>query len=84
MTSRAAIVDAALDNALPLAEPELIHESMRYSLLADKSKRVRPALCLAASELVGGNGLASLLVIGHWQYHCVSCRIQCQDHSIRQ
>lgn len=55
MVARAAMVDEALDQALPMAEPELIHESMRYSLLAEKSKRVRPALCLAAAELVGGS-----------------------------
>jgi geranylgeranyl diphosphate synthase type II len=34
--------------------PELVNESMRYSLLAG-GKRVRPALCLAAAELVGGS-----------------------------
>lgn len=53
MKSRAALVDKALDASIPIAKPELIHESMRYSLLAD-GKRVRPALCLAAAELVGG------------------------------
>ncbi|GMH41339.1 hypothetical protein BSKO_09249 [Bryopsis sp. KO-2023] len=54
MVSRAALVDKALDQSLPMAKPELIHESMRYSLLAG-GKRVRPALCLAACELVGGS-----------------------------
>lgn len=34
--------------------PETLTESMRYSLLAG-GKRVRPALCLAACELVGGS-----------------------------
>merc|ERR1719329_1064750 len=33
--------------------PERLSESMRYSLLAG-GKRIRPALCLAACELVGG------------------------------
>lgn len=54
MVARGALVDEALDNAIPMAKPELIHESMRYSLLAG-GKRVRPALCLAACELVGGS-----------------------------
>lgn len=53
MQQRAALVDAALDLAVPLQYPEKINEAMRYSLLAG-GKRVRPALCLAACELVGG------------------------------
>lgn len=53
MLSKAAIVNEALDVAVPLAYPPLIHEAMRYSLLAG-GKRVRPALCIAACELVGG------------------------------
>nr|AAV74395.1 geranylgeranyl diphosphate synthase [Adonis aestivalis var. palaestina] len=47
-------VNQALDNAILIREPEKIHEAMRYSLLAG-GKRVRPILCIAASELVGGN-----------------------------
>ncbi|MEM1368677.1 MAG: geranylgeranyl diphosphate synthase CrtE [Cyanobacteria bacterium P01_H01_bin.15] len=46
-------VEAALDRALPLAEPQKIYESMRYSLLAG-GKRLRPILCLASCELMGG------------------------------
>ncbi|CAN6448025.1 unnamed protein product [Victoria cruziana] len=46
-------VNEALDKAVPLRDPEIIHESMRYSLLAP-GKRVRPMLCIAACELVGG------------------------------
>jgi geranylgeranyl diphosphate synthase, type II len=46
-------VEAALDCALPLIYPEKIYESMRYSLLAG-GKRLRPILCLATCELVGG------------------------------
>lgn len=53
MAERAQIIDAALDKSVPLQYPEVINESMRYSLLAG-GKRVRPALCLAACELVGG------------------------------
>lgn len=54
MTSTAKQVNAALDKAVPAKYPETLNDSMRYSLLAG-GKRVRPALCLAACELVGGN-----------------------------
>ena len=54
MGERAALIDAALDASIPMQYPEVIHESMRYSLLAG-GKRVRPALCLASCELVGGS-----------------------------
>jgi geranylgeranyl diphosphate synthase type II len=54
MGQRAKMIDAALDQSVPMQYPEVIHESMRYSLLAG-GKRVRPALCLAACELVGGS-----------------------------
>ncbi|KAL8123849.1 geranylgeranyl pyrophosphate synthase, chloroplastic [Apium graveolens] len=47
-------VNTALDSVIPLHSPKTIHESMRYSLLAG-GKRVRPMLCLAACELVGGD-----------------------------
>jgi geranylgeranyl diphosphate synthase, type II len=46
-------VEAALDRCLPVTYPERIYESMRYSLLAG-GKRLRPILCLATCELVGG------------------------------
>nr|QSL83318.1 geranylgeranyl diphosphate synthase like 2 [Nigella sativa] len=47
-------VNRALDDSVALQEPEKIHEAMRYSLLAG-GKRVRPILCIAACELVGGH-----------------------------
>ncbi|KAJ7944339.1 Geranylgeranyl pyrophosphate synthase [Quillaja saponaria] len=53
MVQKANIVNQALDAAITLREPQKIHEAMRYSLLAG-GKRVRPVLCLAACELVGG------------------------------
>lgn len=49
---RAALIEAALDEALPIAYPEKIYESMRYSLMAG-GKRLRPILCLASCELLG-------------------------------
>ena len=42
-----------MDLALPVAPPETIYHSMRYSLLAG-GKRLRPILCLATCELTGG------------------------------
>ncbi len=47
-------VEAALDQALALRYPETLYEAMRYSVLAG-GKRLRPILCLATCELVGGS-----------------------------
>lgn len=46
-------VEAALDASLVIAQPPTVYESMRYSLLAG-GKRLRPILCLATCELLGG------------------------------
>lgn len=54
MVNKAKSVNKALEEAVPLCEPALkIREAMRYTLLSG-GKRVRPMLCLAACELVGG------------------------------
>lgn len=53
MVGKANQVNKALDEAVALKNPPMIHEAMRYSLLAG-GKRVRPILCIAACELVGG------------------------------
>ncbi|VXD18081.1 Geranylgeranyl pyrophosphate synthase homolog [Planktothrix serta PCC 8927] len=53
LTQRQTLVEQALDASLPLTYPEKIYEAMRYSLLAG-GKRLRPILCLATCELVGG------------------------------
>jgi geranylgeranyl diphosphate synthase, type II len=53
LTERQALVEAALELAIPLTYPEKIYESMRYSLLVG-GKRLRPILCLATCELAGG------------------------------
>ncbi|NJN31693.1 MAG: polyprenyl synthetase family protein [Synechococcales cyanobacterium RM1_1_8] len=47
-------VETALEQSLPMARPETIYDSMRYSLLAG-GKRLRPILCLATCELMGGH-----------------------------
>ena len=48
------IVEDALEKSLPIAQPEKIYQAMRYSLLAG-GKRLRPILCLASCELIGGD-----------------------------
>ncbi|TAJ99801.1 MAG: polyprenyl synthetase family protein [Candidatus Manganitrophaceae bacterium] len=55
LRERQAEVDRLLQSYLPSAKcpPALIHEAMRYSLFAG-GKRLRPILCLAAAESVGG------------------------------
>ena len=49
-------VEAALASVLPLPPdcPAVIHEAMQYSLMAG-GKRLRPILCLASADAVGGN-----------------------------
>lgn len=48
-------VEECLDRRLPpaSARPAVLHEAMRYSVFAG-GKRLRPVLCLAAAEAVGG------------------------------
>jgi geranylgeranyl diphosphate synthase, type II len=54
-------VDTALDKLLPSesAPPPTIHKAMRYSIFAG-GKRIRPVLCLAACEAVGGEPAAAM------------------------
>jgi len=47
------VVEEALDLSLGPENPEILRESMRYSLLAG-GKRIRPILCLASCSLAGG------------------------------
>jgi geranylgeranyl diphosphate synthase type II len=53
LSTRQELVEVAIDRAFPVTYPEKIYEAMRYSMLAG-GKRLRPILCLATSELVGG------------------------------
>ena len=48
------VVEEALDFSLGPENPEILRESMRYSLLAG-GKRIRPILCLASCALAGGD-----------------------------
>ena len=49
-------IDAALDAALPRPPecPAVVADAMRYSVMAG-GKRLRPVLCLASAEAVGGH-----------------------------
>ena len=54
LDERRAMIDRALDLLLPSADtrPTVIHDAMRYSVLAP-GKRIRPILALAAAEACG-------------------------------
>ncbi len=54
-------VDKALDDYLPKADmyPKALHQAIRYSLFAG-GKRIRPILCIASCEAVGGDADAVL------------------------
>jgi geranylgeranyl diphosphate synthase type II len=63
LAEKKALVDAALDGLLPGEElyPPVIFQAARYSLMAG-GKRLRPILCLAAAEAVGGKAEAVIPV----------------------
>lgn len=56
LASKQKKIDAALVALIPpeITPPPLIHKAMRYSVLAE-GKRIRPVLCLAACQAVGGS-----------------------------
>lgn len=54
LKERQRLCETALDQSIPVVYPEKIYEAMRYSLLAG-GKRVRPILCLATCEMIGGS-----------------------------
>ena len=55
------LVDAALAARLPdgATRPAVLHQAMRYPVLAG-GKRLRPILCLAAAEAVGGDAASAM------------------------
>ena len=63
MTERVDWINQALDRALPqpTEHPAGLHEAMRYSLFIG-GKRIRPMLCMAAAEAVGGTAEKALPV----------------------
>jgi geranylgeranyl diphosphate synthase, type II len=54
-----ALVETALDGSILVVPPATIYESMRYSLMAG-GKRLRPILCLASCELMGGTAAMAM------------------------
>jgi geranylgeranyl diphosphate synthase type II len=54
LQNRKALIEENLERFVPVLYPVRLYESIRYSLLAG-GKRLRPMLCLAACELVGGS-----------------------------
>src|SRR5213595_3033389 len=61
LRSRQKEIDRALDRYLPKpkTKPVTLHKAMRYSLFAG-GKRLRPILCLAATEACSGNADTAL------------------------
>ncbi|KAL7173171.1 hypothetical protein ACSBR2_032609 [Camellia fascicularis] len=59
MIQKSNAINKALDDAVSLKNPHHLHEAMRYSLLAG-GKRIRPILCIASCELVGGHHSAAM------------------------
>lgn len=55
LSGQQCLVDRALDRWVPAETepPEIIHKAMRYSLFAG-GKRIRPILCIAAAQSLGG------------------------------
>lgn len=55
LTEKSKIVDATLNKYLPKSSvyPSIIHQAMRYSVLAG-GKRIRPILVIMAAEVTGG------------------------------
>ncbi len=60
LISRQRCIDKALERVVPSEhiEPGVIHRAMRYSLFAG-GKRIRPILCIAASDAVSDGAPAS-------------------------
>ena len=53
MAKRARLVHEVLEQVLSPEDPKELTDAMRYAMLGG-GKKIRPALCLAACELVGG------------------------------
>ncbi|WP_394821796.1 polyprenyl synthetase family protein [Pendulispora albinea] len=59
LSAQQAHVEAALKEAVLTTRPAKICEAMQYSLLSG-GKRLRPILCLASCELLGGAGMVAM------------------------
>jgi geranylgeranyl diphosphate synthase type II len=89
LVERAALVDAALERALPAADtpPQRLHAAMRH-LLFPGGKRLRPALALAAAEAAGapperGLPLAAAVELVH-TYSLVHDDLPCMDDDLER
>ncbi len=62
LDTRRQSVEAELNRRMPAeaTRPAILHRAMRYSVMAG-GKRLRPILCTAACEAVGGNSQTALL-----------------------
>lgn len=62
LESRRKLVESGLERFMPAetTRPAVLHRAMRYSVMAG-GKRLRPILCLAACEAVGGKPESALL-----------------------
>ncbi len=62
LRTRRELVDAALNERLPPenTRPAILHRALRYSVLGG-GKRIRPILCIAAAEAVGGTQASALV-----------------------
>ena len=62
LSEKQRVIERVLDSHLPpeSERPSILHKAMRYSVFAG-GKRLRPLLCLAAAEAVGGSADAALL-----------------------
>lgn len=62
LESRRALVESGLEKHMPVpsTRPFVLHEAMRYSVMAG-GKRLRPILCMAACEAVGGTPESALM-----------------------
>ena len=62
LAQRKELVNAELDRVLPAEDvpPASLHRALRYCVLSD-GKRLRPILCLAAADSVGGKTKVAML-----------------------
>lgn len=62
LEARKTIVEEGLERTMPpeTTRPAILHRAMRYSVMAG-GKRLRPILCLAACESVGGKPESALM-----------------------
>lgn len=62
LNAKTRLINKALERSLPAetTRPAALHKAMRYSVLAG-GKRLRPILCLAAAEAVGGKEKLALV-----------------------